>query len=86
MENSNEIEFYRKEIASIDLDTENGWSPDFEEYLELRKTTAYNKAYRYKERLHTLNLMTAYHSNYGQYQWIYQTYGRISLIRSFLYT
>ena len=48
---SNEIEFYRKEIASIDPDTANGWDPDFEEHPELRKTTAYKKAYRYADEM-----------------------------------
>ena len=48
---SNETEFYRKEIASIDPDTENGWGPDFESYPELRNTTAYKKAYRYADEM-----------------------------------
>ena len=49
--NNEQFESYMNEIAAIDPDVTEGWSPDFEQYPELRNTRAYKMAYKHVDRM-----------------------------------
>ena len=49
--NNKQFESYMNEIAAIDPDVTEGWSPDFEQYPELRNTRAYKMAYKHANRM-----------------------------------